>query len=162
MNKAIERSCEAAGTSARCAQLQRLPSVVAMRPLAPRLHSHSAHTQQQHQRSISSKLGVAAPVRLGDCLTTEEECVAERQQSVKAVSSQSPDELLKDVLSPVAEDMETMRQNLKNVVGSRHPMLMAAAEQIFSAGEGDMGLLSPPWGRSAPAWAPSSPAAQSF
>ncbi|KAG1654567.1 hypothetical protein FOA52_009008 [Chlamydomonas sp. UWO 241] len=30
--------------------------------------------------------------------------------------------------------METMRLNLKNVVGQRHPMLMAAAEQIFGAG----------------------------
>ncbi len=27
-----------------------------------------------------------------------------------------------------------MNQNLKNVVGARHPMLMAAADQIFGAG----------------------------
>jgi all-trans-nonaprenyl-diphosphate synthase len=30
--------------------------------------------------------------------------------------------------------MEVMNVNLKNVVGDRHPMLMAAAEQIFGAG----------------------------
>ena len=47
----------------------------------------------------------------------------------------SPEELLAEVLSPVAEDMEQMRLNLKNVVGQKHPMLMAAAEQIFSAGQ---------------------------
>ena len=38
------------------------------------------------------------------------------------------------VQSPVAQDMATCRQNLLNVVGQRHPMLLAAADQIFSAG----------------------------
>jgi hypothetical protein len=46
----------------------------------------------------------------------------------------SPQDLLQQTLAPVADDMETMRLNLKNVVGQRHPMLMAAAEQIFGAG----------------------------
>eukprot|EP00887_Chlorella_sp_A99_P007306 scaffold2.g7306.t1 len=36
--------------------------------------------------------------------------------------------------APVAADMETARQNLLNVVGERHPMMRAAADQIFSAG----------------------------
>ncbi|KAL6782662.1 hypothetical protein ACKKBG_A07630 [Auxenochlorella protothecoides x Auxenochlorella symbiontica] len=36
--------------------------------------------------------------------------------------------------APVASDMETCRQNLLDVVGQRHPMLLAAANQIFSAG----------------------------
>lgn len=40
-----------------------------------------------------------------------------------------------DVLrAPVASDMETCRKNLLDVVGQRHPMLLAAANQIFSAG----------------------------
>mmetsp|Transcript_31001 Transcript_31001/g.68756 ORF Transcript_31001/g.68756 Transcript_31001/m.68756 type:complete len:420 (+) Transcript_31001:348-1607(+) len=51
-----------------------------------------------------------------------------------ASSSANPQDLLNKVLAPVAEDMEVMRVNLKNVVGQRHPMLMAAAEQIFQAG----------------------------
>ena len=38
------------------------------------------------------------------------------------------------VSAPVAADMDTCRQNLLNVVGERHPMLLAAANQIFSAG----------------------------
>lgn len=42
--------------------------------------------------------------------------------------------MLSNALSPVKVDMETMNTNLKNVVGNRHPMLMAAAEQIFGAG----------------------------
>ena len=41
---------------------------------------------------------------------------------------------ISDVRRPVAEDMDVMVKNLKNVVGDRHPMLMAAAEQIFGAG----------------------------
>lgn len=38
------------------------------------------------------------------------------------------------VSEPVAADMAICRQNLLNVVGERHPMLLAAANQIFSAG----------------------------
>jgi all-trans-nonaprenyl-diphosphate synthase len=39
-----------------------------------------------------------------------------------------------DILAPVAADMETMNRNLRAVVGDRHPMLVAAADQIFAAG----------------------------
>jgi hypothetical protein len=38
------------------------------------------------------------------------------------------------ISAPVAEDMQTMNANLLSIVGSRSPMLMAAAEQIFGAG----------------------------
>ena len=55
-------------------------------------------------------------------------------EHIVTAHQRSPEALLAEVLSPVATDMETMRLNLKNVVGQRHPMLMAAAEQIFSAG----------------------------
>eukprot|EP00271_Cylindrocystis_brebissonii_P004731 TRINITY_DN16561_c0_g1_i1.p1 TRINITY_DN16561_c0_g1~~TRINITY_DN16561_c0_g1_i1.p1 ORF type:complete len:487 (-),score=82.09 TRINITY_DN16561_c0_g1_i1:1744-3204(-) len=41
---------------------------------------------------------------------------------------------LAGLTAPVAEDLETLNRNLKTVVGERHPMLMAAAEQIFGAG----------------------------
>lgn len=46
----------------------------------------------------------------------------------------SPAEILGQVVAPVQVDMEQMNTNLRNVVGNRHPMLMAAAEQIFGAG----------------------------
>ena len=39
-----------------------------------------------------------------------------------------------DILSPVREDMELLAHNLKSIVGKRHPLLMAAAQQIFGAG----------------------------
>lgn len=38
------------------------------------------------------------------------------------------------ILGPVREDMEQMAENLRNIVGNRHPLLLAAAEQIFGAG----------------------------
>ena len=38
------------------------------------------------------------------------------------------------ILEPVKGDMEQMVENLRNVVGNRHPLLMAAADQIFGAG----------------------------
>lgn len=47
---------------------------------------------------------------------------------------QQPQDLLASILAPVQEDMVQMNKNLKSVVGDRHPMLMAAAEQIFGAG----------------------------
>lgn len=62
---------------------------------------------------------------------TETEACAEEQPAVAAV--QSPTSIA-EIMDPVALDMEQMRVNLRNVVGDRHPMLMAAADQIFGAG----------------------------
>jgi all-trans-nonaprenyl-diphosphate synthase len=39
-----------------------------------------------------------------------------------------------DVRGPVVADMDRLVENLLGVVGGRHPMLMAAAQQIFGAG----------------------------
>ena len=39
-----------------------------------------------------------------------------------------------EILAPVRADMEQMAENLRNIVGNRHPLLLAAAEQIFGAG----------------------------
>lgn len=38
------------------------------------------------------------------------------------------------LIEPVAADLELCRQNLLRMLGHRHPMLMAAANQIFSGG----------------------------
>jgi len=46
----------------------------------------------------------------------------------------APAMLLAEITLPVVKDMEQMNQNLRNVVGNKHPMLMAAADQIFGAG----------------------------
>lgn len=39
-----------------------------------------------------------------------------------------------EIRQPVAADMDELVKNLTSVVGDRHPMLMAAAQQIFGAG----------------------------
>lgn len=39
-----------------------------------------------------------------------------------------------EILAPVVADMQQLTVNLRSVVGERHPMLMAAADQIFSSG----------------------------
>lgn len=39
-----------------------------------------------------------------------------------------------EILGPVREDMNQMAENLRNIVGNRHPLLLAAADQIFGAG----------------------------
>lgn len=41
---------------------------------------------------------------------------------------------LGQLIAPVAKDLESLNENLLANVGERHPLLMAAAEQIFSAG----------------------------
>ena len=46
----------------------------------------------------------------------------------------SPTQLLEEIVEPVAADMEAMNSNLRHIVGDRHPMLLAAADQIFGAG----------------------------
>eukprot|EP00878_Enallax_costatus_P002271 GHUV01002445.1.p1 GENE.GHUV01002445.1~~GHUV01002445.1.p1 ORF type:complete len:405 (+),score=81.67 GHUV01002445.1:198-1412(+) len=45
-----------------------------------------------------------------------------------------PADLITRIVQPVAADMQQMNHNLRNIVGERSPMLMAAADQIFGAG----------------------------
>ena len=68
-------------------------------------------------------------------LTPARQSVTSPPQSSTILHGVTDSGLLETLLQPVQEDMELMRKNLKNVVGERHPMLMAAAEQIFSAGK---------------------------
>lgn len=45
-----------------------------------------------------------------------------------------PADLITQIVQPVVTDMQQMNHNLRNIVGERSPMLMAAADQIFGAG----------------------------
>lgn len=38
------------------------------------------------------------------------------------------------ITAPVADDMEQMRMNLRDIIGRKNPLLLAAADQIFGAG----------------------------
>lgn len=52
----------------------------------------------------------------------------------KSPQLRSPSGMGWNLAAPVAADMKKMNENLLSVVGDRHPMLMAAAQQIFGAG----------------------------
>jgi all-trans-nonaprenyl-diphosphate synthase len=41
---------------------------------------------------------------------------------------------VKSVFTPVEADLQVLTENLKNLVGARHPILYAAAEHLFGAG----------------------------
>ena len=38
------------------------------------------------------------------------------------------------ITAPVADDMEQLRLNLRDIIGRKNPLLLAAADQIFGAG----------------------------
>lgn len=60
--------------------------------------------------------------------------VKEATNSTTIAPSESLSVSIDDIRRPVGDDMDTLVKNLLNVVGDRHPMLMAAAQQIFGAG----------------------------
>ena len=41
---------------------------------------------------------------------------------------------IQELMVPVAQDLDEMTANLKNVIGMKNPLLIAAADQIFGAG----------------------------
>ena len=41
---------------------------------------------------------------------------------------------IQELMVPVAQDLDEMTANLKNVIGRKNPLLIAAADQIFGAG----------------------------
>lgn len=122
MNRALSamERCEAACSSTTHLNHARPCTVVGRAPrFAPATRSMSGVGRRSYN---SATTRVITPSRAGE--------VASLEKALKPL----PEGLLTEVLRPVADDMETMRCNLKNVVGKRHPMLMAAAEQIFGAG----------------------------
>lgn len=60
--------------------------------------------------------------------------VSDAPAALSRLERPSPSQLLEEIVEPVVADMETMNTNLRHIVGDRHPMLMAAADQIFGAG----------------------------
>ncbi|PNH05603.1 Solanesyl diphosphate synthase 1 [Tetrabaena socialis] len=104
---------DAVGCSGRCSRAA--PSLILPH------HRRCAAARLQHQgRQLARPACVYTPTR--------------EEQTALKLEVVSPANLLSEILAPVKADVEQMNLNLRNVVGNRHPMLMAAAEQIFSAG----------------------------
>lgn len=112
------------------ALLQHRSSVGSSRGAVGHNSARNNHPRRTSRKQRIVHLHVASPVR------TEAEFLV-NGVSVHPTSTPTiipPDALLKSILSPVQTDVVQMNENLKNVVGNRHPMLLAAAEQIFGAG----------------------------
>ena len=79
----------------------------------------------------------AGPLRVFTPLREASAALANTLQGIATTSGllSDPSKVnLKDIRRPVDGDMDICRQNLVDVVGRRHPLLRAAADQIFSAG----------------------------
>ena len=81
--------------------------------------------------SSSSSSSLSPPGGNVDNVTTMS---APTSEDELATMKKARDGELLAIMEPVSDDFEIMRNNLLNIVGSRHPMLVAAAEDIFGAG----------------------------
>lgn len=93
--------------------------------------SEEAENKGVQRGSMAAPLRVLAPLREASA------ALANTLQEIASTSGFLPDPTkvaLKDIRGPVDADMEVCRRNLVDVVGRRHPLLRAAADQIFSAG----------------------------
>lgn len=84
----------------------------------------SVKTRMQDHRSRTLKLQAAVAVERTTKGRTEPDL---RVEDIELLD-------IATITAPVRSDMDEMNQNLLNIVGERHPMLRAAAEQIFGAG----------------------------
>ena len=80
--------------------------------------------------------GAAGPLRVAppSAVAEASRAAAALPRPPDGTPSPASQALMDAVMAPVIEDMQTCRQNLLDVVGERHPMMRAAADQIFSAG----------------------------
>jgi all-trans-nonaprenyl-diphosphate synthase len=90
------------------------------------------------RRSAAGPLRVFAPLRealsIGQRLQ-EATTSSPNGLSLPSALAGEPDSVsLTEIMKPVNKDMDLCRKNLLSVVGERHPLLLAAADQIFSAG----------------------------
>eukprot|EP00200_Dunaliella_tertiolecta_P003926 CAMPEP_0202346628 /NCGR_PEP_ID=MMETSP1126-20121109/5334_1 /ASSEMBLY_ACC=CAM_ASM_000457 /TAXON_ID=3047 /ORGANISM="Dunaliella tertiolecta, Strain CCMP1320" /LENGTH=423 /DNA_ID=CAMNT_0048938057 /DNA_START=97 /DNA_END=1368 /DNA_ORIENTATION=- len=137
--QAGERMAASSTASTSSVPLLHCPTASAHRQLRKHRLEHISFPTTTHLPSSSStSTRVITPSR-----AESQSLVAPAQQELPPPTPPSThhnkanggnDSLLASIVAPAQADMETMNVNLKNVVGDRHPMLMAAAEQIFGAG----------------------------
>ena len=88
-------------------------------------------TKSVQRGSAAGPLRVLTPLREASAALAN---TLQEMASTSGLISDPAKVALKDIRRPVDADMEICRQNLVDVVGRRHPLLRAAADQIFSAG----------------------------
>lgn len=97
---------------------------------ARKLHHQSGGLVARIRQPISSTSSAPWTARVVVPVRSE----AQAPAALPRLERPSPSQILQEIVDPVAADMDTMNQNLRSIVGDRHPMLMAAADQIFGAG----------------------------
>mmetsp|Transcript_28502 Transcript_28502/g.72512 ORF Transcript_28502/g.72512 Transcript_28502/m.72512 type:complete len:404 (-) Transcript_28502:821-2032(-) len=90
-----------------------------------------AQRHRMHRRAVH--LNVITPART-ESVSKLNGRPSQTSPTPTVVATPPPADVLTAAVAPAKLDLELMNTNLKNVVGNRHPMLMAAAEQIFGAG----------------------------
>ena len=81
-----------------------------------------------------SPVSPVAPLRVFAPLREASAALANSIQELATGMNDGTRVSIQDIKAPVEMDMNVCRQNLVDVVGKRHPLLRAAADQIFSAG----------------------------
>ncbi|KAK9807153.1 hypothetical protein WJX73_001026 [Symbiochloris irregularis] len=97
--------------------------------IAGPLHVYAPVKEAERQGSSSSSSSdtSTAPSEDGQMPLLSLSTPTSGRELVPTVSSE-------EILRPVKQDMDILAHNLTTVVGKRHPLLMAAAQQIFGAG----------------------------
>ncbi len=119
------------------------PAVTSCRARAPPVRAQALGSPQQDAEELRRvpRGSAATPVRVFTPVAEAASAASAAQAANQAAGSSRlvpgldhAPVTMEQVSEPVAADMAICRQNLLNVVGERHPMLLAAANQIFSAG----------------------------
>lgn len=98
-----------------------------------RAHSrYGDGSRDDDNQSAPGQSNGVAPLRVFAPLREASAALASSFQDVMMVNSSKVS--IKSIQAPVSKDMGICRKNLVDVVGKRHPLLRAAADQIFSAG----------------------------
>lgn len=122
------------------AAMQRAAHTSHTRALIQRAVVPSPHTpvniHHVHRQNPLIHLGAVQPTMdsVRPRVLVQEASIQTAPSSPAQPEKMQPADLISQIVQPVAADMEQMNRNLKSIVGERHPMLMAAADQIFGAG----------------------------
>lgn len=107
--------------------------------LRPRGQHPALEQDDGHQSRLRCTANVVSPARPQAPSDSDEPEAGPSTSSVLRLTPdqttvEGPETSLAEVMAPVREDVELLNKNLRTIVGERHPMLMAAADQIFGAG----------------------------
>lgn len=98
-----------------------------------RAHSrYGDGSRDDDSQSAPGQSNGVAPLRVFAPLREASAALASSFQDVMMTNSNKIS--IRSIQGPVSKDMDICRKNLVDVVGKRHPLLRAAADQIFSAG----------------------------